>query len=58
MNLTDPSSPVLLRLDEARQIGTVTFNRPDVFNALDIATAAAFEQAVSALQRHAGLRCV
>jgi 2-(1,2-epoxy-1,2-dihydrophenyl)acetyl-CoA isomerase len=56
--LTDPSSPVTLEFDTERKVGTVTFNRVAVFNALDVATAVAFEHAVAQLKRAPGLRCV
>jgi 2-(1,2-epoxy-1,2-dihydrophenyl)acetyl-CoA isomerase len=39
-------------------IATLTMNRPQVFNALDVAMAAAFEAAVAQLHHLPGLRCV
>lgn len=57
-DLLDSTSPVTLALDETTGIATITFNRPAVFNALDVATAIAFEQAVSVLKRAKWLRCV
>ena len=56
--MTDPSPPVLSNFDAVKGIATITFNRPNVFNALDIGTAAAFEEAVAGVSRLPGLRCV
>lgn len=39
-------------------IATVSFNRPDVLNALDVPTAQALRQAVEPLAQRGGLRCV
>lgn len=56
--MPDTQKQVLLDFDPATGIATITFNRPDVFNALDVTTAAAFEQAVAGLRKLDGLRCV
>jgi 2-(1,2-epoxy-1,2-dihydrophenyl)acetyl-CoA isomerase len=56
--MTSETSPVLLSGIDAAGVVTITFNRPAVFNALDVATAQAFEEAVAALRRTAGLRAV
>lgn len=50
--------PVTSGFDAERGIATLTFNRPTVFNALDVPTAAAFEAAVAGLRRLEGLRAV
>lgn len=49
---------VTRRFEADSGIATLTFNRPEVFNALDIATAEAFERAVHWLTTLMGLRCV
>jgi len=56
--MTAETQPVLLEHDARTGIAVITFNRPPVFNALDIATAAAFERAVAEIQRERHLRCV
>lgn len=52
------SEPVLHAFDAATGIGRVTFNRPEVLNALDVASARAFQAAVSQVTSQPGLRCV
>lgn len=56
--MTDELQPVLLKRDDQSGIAVITFNRPSVFNALDVATASAFEQAVAEIQREPNPRCV
>jgi len=56
--MSDHQGPVLCDMDTATGIATITFNRPGVFNALDLDTAAAFEEAVARLRKLPGLRCV
>lgn len=56
--MTAENDTIALTTDAASGIATVTFNRPDVFNALDIPLAAAFEDAVARITRLPGLRCV
>jgi 2-(1,2-epoxy-1,2-dihydrophenyl)acetyl-CoA isomerase len=56
--MTDATDPVLTELDDATGVARITFNRPGVFNALDEATAAAFEAATARLLTQPGLRCV
>lgn len=56
MSQSQPS--VLSSYDAERGIARLTFNRPEVFNALDVAMAAAFEEAVAGLRNLDGLRCV
>lgn len=52
------ATTVSREFDAAAGIATLTFNRPKVFNALDIAMAAAFDEAVAWLTTLDGLRCV
>lgn len=56
--MNEQTDPVLRSFDAAKGIATLTFNRPAVFNALDVATAVAFEDQVAWLQKLKGLRCV
>lgn len=49
---------VTKQFDATTGIATLTFNRPSVFNALDIATVEAFDAAVAWLTTLMGLRCV
>lgn len=57
--MPDPAeSPVLAAYDPATGIGRITFNRPDVLNAIDVPTALAFRDAVLGTVAEAGLRCV
>jgi 2-(1,2-epoxy-1,2-dihydrophenyl)acetyl-CoA isomerase len=58
MIMTGEPTLLLREFDAATGIATLTFQRPDVFNALDIAAAAAFEEAVAWLLTISGLRCV
>jgi 2-(1,2-epoxy-1,2-dihydrophenyl)acetyl-CoA isomerase len=52
-------SPLVVHtFDSERGIATLAFNRPEVFNALNVAAAEAFESAVSGLRSLPGLRCV
>lgn len=51
-------APVIFDYDAGRGVATLVFNRPAVFNALDLATAQAFEAAVWSLRRCSGLRAV
>lgn len=51
-----PSSPLRLKRDGA--IARIIFNRPEQLNAIDIATANAFDQACAALQEDASVRVV
>lgn len=52
------SAPVLCDLDTTTGIGTLTLNRPEVLNALDVPTARAFQAAVRGLTSAPGLRCI
>ncbi|MFC0812998.1 enoyl-CoA hydratase/isomerase family protein [Paracoccus panacisoli] len=49
---------VICDFDETTGIGRITLNRPEVLNALDVATARAFQAAVRSLTERAGLRVV
>lgn len=49
---------ITLDTDAATGIATITINRPQVFNALDVPLAAAFEETTARLARMPGLRCV
>jgi 2-(1,2-epoxy-1,2-dihydrophenyl)acetyl-CoA isomerase len=49
---------VQLSHDAVRGIATLTFNRPHVFNALDVAMAMAFEHRCAEISALNGLRCV
>lgn len=51
-------NPVLSSFDPDTGIARIIFNRPSVFNALDVATAAAFERCVTDLARQGGVRVV
>ncbi|MGY6632172.1 MAG: enoyl-CoA hydratase/isomerase family protein [Alkalilacustris sp.] len=50
--------PVLVRFDPDTGIGRITFNRPEVLNAADLALAEGFAKAVAELGAREGLRCV
>lgn len=52
------TQPVLREFDAQTGIATITFNRPSVFNALDVATSAAFEEATAWLLKLPNPRCV
>lgn len=52
------ATPVLADFDPATGIGRLTFNRPDVLNAIDVPTARALHDGVCALVAEPGLRCI
>jgi len=52
------TSPVILQFDDNTGVATLTFNRPDALNAIDIPMAEAFLEAAKALRDQPGLRCV
>ncbi|GAA0847706.1 enoyl-CoA hydratase/isomerase family protein [Marinobacter szutsaonensis] len=52
------TSPVILQFDDNSGVATLTFNRPDALNAIDIPMAEAFLEAAKALRDQPGLRCV
>jgi 2-(1,2-epoxy-1,2-dihydrophenyl)acetyl-CoA isomerase len=54
--MTDAS--VLTKYDTDTGIGTITFNRPEVLNAIDVSTARTFLQAVQDVTAQPGLRCI
>lgn len=49
---------VTLNIDETRLIATMTVNRPDVLNALDVATAEEMQKAAKQLEARQDLRCI
>lgn len=49
---------IQLKVDDVTGIATLTFDRPAVFNALDIAMARAFRDAVMDIAERSGVRCV
>lgn len=51
-------SPVLLEIDRASGVATLTLNRPEVLNAIDFATAQALLEAANALKADGHARCV
>ena len=51
-------SPLISTFDEQAGVATLTFNRPDVLNAIDTAMAEAFLEAVKDLKEQPGLRCI
>jgi 2-(1,2-epoxy-1,2-dihydrophenyl)acetyl-CoA isomerase len=51
-------APVTHDFDAATGIARITFNRPEVLNAIDLATAQAFGEAVAAVTGIEGLRCI
>jgi 2-(1,2-epoxy-1,2-dihydrophenyl)acetyl-CoA isomerase len=53
-----PQDPVTHDFDAATGIARITFDRPDVLNAIDLATARAFGAAVAAVTGFEGLRCI
>ncbi|PZQ45805.1 MAG: hypothetical protein DI556_22080 [Rhodovulum sulfidophilum] len=55
--MPDPD-PVLLDIDAASGVATLTFNRPEVLNALDLGMAESFGAAVARLSRREDIRCV
>lgn len=52
------NAPVTHDFDATTGVARITFDRPDVLNAIDLATALAFGEAVSAVTGLAGLRCI
>lgn len=52
------TEPVTESFDAASGIARITFNRPDVLNAIDIATAEAFQAAVTKTVAREGVRCI
>lgn len=50
--------PVLDEFDAGTGIARVTFNRPEVLNAIDVPTAEAFRDSVARVTARPGLRCV
>lgn len=52
------SEPVLLDIDPRTGIARITFNRPEVLNAADLALAEGFASAVATLEGRAELRCL
>lgn len=54
--MTEP--PVTDSFDAATGIARIAFNRPDVLNAIDVATAEAFRGVVERTVARAGLRCI
>jgi len=51
-------SPLISTFDEQTGVATLTFNRPDVLNAINTAMAEAFLEAVKELKEQPGLRCI
>ncbi|WP_321338409.1 enoyl-CoA hydratase-related protein [Breoghania sp.] len=49
---------VLWNVDEERGVATITFNRPEVLNAVDVPTAQAFLAAVQAVTASPGVRAI
>jgi 2-(1,2-epoxy-1,2-dihydrophenyl)acetyl-CoA isomerase len=54
--MTPSSEPVLLEVADG--VATITFNRPDAMNSLDVATKVALLDAVRSVARDAAVRCV
>ncbi len=50
--------PVIATFDPATGIGRLTFNRPDVLNAIDVPTAMALHDGVRSLVAESRLRCI
>jgi 2-(1,2-epoxy-1,2-dihydrophenyl)acetyl-CoA isomerase len=50
--------PVIDSFDEETGIAVLTFNRPEVLNALDVPTAVAFRAAVERCVAREGVRCL
>lgn len=50
--------PVILSFDNDTGVATITFSRPDVLNAIDLASAQAFNKAVFAATSDARTRCI
>ncbi len=51
-------SPVSRVIDAASGVATIRFDRPDVLNAIDLATARAFRAAVEAVTADPSVRCI
>lgn len=56
--MSEANPKVLYEFDETRGIATLTFNRPEVFNALSVEMARDFNACVQRLVQRAGVRCV
>ena len=52
------STPVLAKIDGKTGVATITFNRPEVLNAIDVATATAFLEAVRLVTADSTVRCI
>lgn len=52
------NDPVFWAVDADTGIATITFNRPEVLNAIDVPTARAFLSAVRAVTAHKDTRCI
>ncbi|MEJ5022826.1 enoyl-CoA hydratase/isomerase family protein [Ochrobactrum vermis] len=52
------TTPILVDLNKETGVSTITFNRPEKYNAIDEAMAAAFHEAVQAIASDKGIRCV
>lgn len=52
------ANPLISEFDELSGVATLTFNRPEVLNAIDVPMAEAFLGAVKALNQKSGLRCI
>ncbi|MGO1499945.1 MAG: enoyl-CoA hydratase/isomerase family protein [Marinobacter sp.] len=52
------ASLVISAFDDQTGVATLTFNRPDVLNAINVPMAEAFLSAVKALNEQSGLRCI
>ena len=51
-------SPLISTFDEQTGVATLTFNRPEVLNAINVPMAEAFLKELKALSGHPGLRCI
>lgn len=52
------TTPILVDMNKETGFRTITFNRPEKYNAIDEAMAAAFHEAVQAIASDKGIRCV
>ncbi len=52
------ASPIISTLNRQTGVATLTFNRPEVLNAINIPMAEALLEAVKALREEPGLRCI
>ncbi|SFE31437.1 2-(1,2-epoxy-1,2-dihydrophenyl)acetyl-CoA isomerase [Marinobacter sp. DSM 26671] len=52
------TSPVILQFDDNNGVATLTFNRPEALNAINVPMAEAFLEATRSLRDRQGLRCV